>query len=420
MKRCFVIPGPFVPANEPMTQLVYKQLRLLPFEMEVCALRYWETDDSLAERIKSDPEWKKFHVTYTDDYRNVLFSIRNVFLPSCLHHVKKYIQNAAELYQGQEYVYTSSFPAYTIRAAELIRKKNPSVTWIANFTDPINHSPYALEDRRTYQEYSLPEKIAFRLYCRYYVTGDDEAAAMEDADILLFICEEQRDFMIENYVRYYGRIPGAEIRSKSVIVPLNYIPEWNLLKPAEEVHNNPFLLSHFGRIYGLRNIDEFLEAVAIFVQKHPNFSLRIEQYGEFRKSDLGRIQELGISELFAIHEKIPYEDCIRKMGKSDAVLIFDTILPADEIQPYLPSKVLEYSLLKKNTLGITTRRSPTYRIMKASDAVVADNDRNEIVSGLEDICIRRKKSVINYASTNEQAVQNLLYRIALIEKEKQK
>lgn len=414
MKSCLVIPGTFVPANEPMTLLVYKQLRQLPFQMEVCALRYWEEDPEVAEKLKNDPCYSKFHVTWSDQYRNVLFSIRNVFLPSCLRHIRQYIDTAVSMYHGQEFLYTSTFPVYTAETALQIKKINPSVTWIANFTDPINHSPYK-NDPRTYREYSLPEKIAFNLYLKYYVVDQAEIDILEHADILLFICEEQRDYMIEQYEKYCHRIPSAEIRRRAVIIPLNTVPEWDdtaSLQPAEP--HSGFILSHFGRVYGLRVIDEFIYAVRMFKDRHPEFSLTIEQYGEFRKSDRRLLKQLGLESVFQIHDKIPYEQCLQRMNAADAVLIFDTIMPETEIQPYLPSKIVEYSLLKKNVLAVTTSRSPVYRIMKKTDAVACRYERSDILNGLEKICIDRKQSVLHYSYSNEEAVRPLLDRIKAI------
>ena len=410
--RCLIIPGTFVPANEPMTLLVYKQLRLLPFDMDVCALRYWEEDRDVAEKLKNDPCYSKFHVCWTDQYKKVLFSAHNVFLPSCLKHIRNYIDSAVAMYHGQEYIYTSEFPVYTAQAGEKIKAMNPHVIWIANFTDPINHSPYK-NDPRTYKEYSWPEKIAFDLYIKHYVIDDIEAMTIEKADLLLFICEEQRDFMIEQYLKYYHRISADAIMNKALIIPLNSIPEWNNLGELTTVplHKDEFVLSHFGRIYGLRIIDEFLYAVRSFADRHPSYKLIIEQYGEFRKSDRKLIKKLGLSYMFKIHKKIPYQQCLQKMKEADAVLIFDTILPDTEIQPYLPSKIVEYSQLKKNTLAVTTTRSPVYRIMKKQDSIACRYDRNDILRGLEELCIKKRPSLIDYNYSNNVAVSPLLKRL---------
>ncbi|MDD6365593.1 MAG: hypothetical protein PUG17_00885, partial [Stecheria intestinalis] len=331
--RCLVIPGPFLPYNDTITQLVYKQLRLLPLDYQVCALEGFSSDPALEQIMREDPNFSKFHITYTDQYQNVLFFIHNLNLFKGLRHMDAYIRAAESMYSGQEFIYSSCWPCYTARAALRIKKAHPETKWIANFSDPINHSPYKF-DQKTYRSYSIPEKICFQLYLKYYVVDEDEASAFELADLLVFIDEEQRDFQIEQYCRYFHRIPEEEIRKKCVIVPLNYMPEFNLMNSDNQkkmVHQG-YVLSHFGRIYGLRVIEQFLYAFSDFRKNYPDVKVTIEQYGEFRKSDLNLIRKLGISDCFRIHDKIPYAECIQKMQESDGVLLFDTILPDDEYQ----------------------------------------------------------------------------------------
>ena len=102
-------------------------------------------------------------------------------------------------------------------------------------------------------------------------------------------------------------------------------------------------------------------------------------------------------------------ECIEKMYQSDAVLLFDTILDEDTIQPYLPSKIMEYSLLKKDVLAVTTSKSPSYRILKESNAIACKYDRNDILKGLEDLLLNHRESKVHYAYTKEQAIQSLLH-----------
>ncbi len=419
MEKCLVIPGPFVPYNDTITQLVYKQLRLLDFDYDVCALGNPE-DPGLKALLEKDPSYSRFHIHTVDKYNNVLFSIKNVDLIKGLRHMKRYVETAVSMYDGQPVIYTNSWPCYTVRPALAIKKEHPEVLWIASFSDPINHSPYKF-DTETYKAYSLPEKIAFNLYCKYYVVDQDEANAFTHADILVFICQEQRDFMIQQYVTYFHTVPEEEIRRKCVVVPLNYVPEWNQLsvnetetkKIPEDIGSpsHPYVLAHFGRVYGLRLIAEFIHAVKLFHDAHPEFSFRIDQYGEFRKSDRNLIVSLGLTDLFRIHEKVPYDECIERMKEADGCLLFDTILPEDQIQPYLPSKILEYSLLKKQVLAVSTKTSPAYRICKESDAIACTYDRYDIQKGLEELLIQKKPSVVNYAETNAEAVRPLRLKI---------
>ncbi len=403
MKRCLVIPATFFPYNDTNSQIVYKHLRLLDMRYDVSALRNFPEEEELRRRMEEDPNSSKFSVTWADLYNNVWFNIRNVDLFKALRHMKKYVETSVNMYDGQEYVYTMTWPCYTTRAGVKLKQLHPEVKWIAAFSDPINHNPYTF-DKETYRHYSLPEKIAFRLYLKYYVVAEDEANALEQADLLVFISEELRDFMITQYVRYFNRIPEEEIRAKCTVVPLNYIREWNLLEPAEKTEDSgTYTLSHFGRIYGLRIIEEFIYAVKLFCEKHPQVKLKIAQYGEFRKTDRKLIRSLGLDDLFEINDKIPYEECIRRMQASDGVLLFDTILEEDEFQPFLPSKLMEYSLLEKDVLAVTTKKSPAWRVMRKTDAIACTYDRNEILKGLEEMVIERRPSKVDYRMTNEEA-----------------
>lgn len=412
MKRCLAVTGTFLPYNDVTTQLLYKQLRLLPFKYDVCELSGGSSDPSFVKKIKMDPNYRKFTMATPYTYNDATFSIHNINLAKALHTVHKYIDYAINMYDGHEVVYTASLPCYTTRVGAYLKKRNPNIKWIASFSDPINHSPYKY-DTETIKSYYPIQRECFFIYTHYYFVDKDEANAFELADLLLFICEEQRDFMIQQYMKYFHRISEEEIRKKCVIVPLSYIPEWvneaeHNIRPKED---DVFTLAHFGRVYGLRIIKEFIYALDEFIKEHPDIRLQVEQYGEFRPSDIKLIRKLGLSQCFIIHDKYSYDLGFQKMGEADAVLLFDTIMPEDEIQPYLPSKVLEYSLLKKNVLAVTTSKSPTYRLMKKTDSVVCRYDREDIKKGLEDIVIHHKQSVIDYSWKNEDAVSELKMRV---------
>ena len=124
-----------------------------------------------------------------------------------------------------------------------------------------------------------------------------------------------------------------------------------------------------------------------------------------------------MDQIFLIHDKYSYDEGFQKMSEANGVLLFDTIMPEDQIQPYLPSKVMEYSLLKKNVLAVTTSKSPTYRLMKRTNSVVCSYNRDEIKKGLEEIVIERKESVIDYSYPNDVAVKELSDRLNQLIKE---
>ncbi|MCI5774675.1 MAG: hypothetical protein MR210_08950 [Erysipelotrichaceae bacterium] len=414
-KKCFAVTGPFVPANEPMTLLSYKYLRALDLPVEVVALELMK-DPSLEEKLAKDPKFSNFHINYVGKYHDALFSIKNVNLFKALYFMHRYVKKAIKAYDDQEIIFTSSFPAYVHRVGLAIKNAHPDVTWVASFSDPINNSPYK-NDLRTYKEYSLIEKIAFKTYCKFYVDDQDEIIALENADLLIFICEEQRDFMIQQYLKDHNKLSQSDLLAKAVIFPLNYIEEWDDIIKTRQVPNQKFTLAHFGRVYGLRDATVFIQAVNDLVKNNLlSKDIIIKQFGEFRKSDCLLIKELGLEAYFDIYDKIPYEKCIDEMNKADVLLIFDTIVANDEIQPYLPSKVLEYSLLKKDTLTITCKNSPCYRIAKESNAIVALNEKEDIKIALLK-AIDGVSSVLNYDYTNDKAktaLKNMLIKKGIL------
>lgn len=401
----FAMVGPFVPANEPMTLIPYKQLRLLDADIYAATLSYKE-DPSIRTHLLEDPNYRKFHLLDFGKYNDALFSIHNVNLFKALWCKHRYIQKCVQWFNQHptDIIYSSAFPQFNHSAALEIKANYPNVLWVANFTDPINHSPYKY-DERTYKQYSAVEKVAFKVYCHYYVVDDIEAECLEKADSLIFICEEQRDFMIEQYQRYYHRASIDTLMNKSFIYPLNYIAQWENLEAIQSQKSyktsDKIRLGHFGRVYRHRLCEAFIRAVRLLYDRYPQYANRlvIEQYGEFQKSDRKLIKELGLEDTFVINDKVDYQHYMELLAKCDAVLIFDTILPEDTIQPYLPSKVLEYSLLKKNTLSITTTRSPLYRLAKASNALVAKYDSDDIVQQLVKL-LDGKASVIQYCAEN--------------------
>ena len=49
--------------------------------------------------------------------------------------------------------------------------------------------------------------------------------------------------------------------------------------------------------------------------------------------------------------------------------------------------------------------------MKNTDAIACEYDRKAILKGLEELIIEKKPSVIEYATTNEEAIKQLQQRI---------
>ncbi len=381
----FVVPGSFVPYNDTVTLLSYKRLRDLDLDMDVFCFKGKE-DKSLLEELNRDSKYSKFNFIYTSDLDWAIPRNYPLRLPIGLLLMNKYVHDSLKEFEKKDYkyLYSSIVPGISHIAANKIKKKHPEVKWIASFSDPFKGSPYkeAANKGRDLIYKILYNVGAFSLYNNRY-----EEVAVKNADRLVFICEEQRDFTLKQYPDY------EKLKEKSVIYPLTYIPEWqmydNLLKTVPVGHEKKQAV-HLGRLYGLRKIDSFLQALKELKEEVEDLEDKIifHQYSEIQKPDIRKIKENGLEKLFALHDKVSYKESVEIMKDADVLVLFDTLMPGAEIQPYLPSKIMEYLMLKKPILGICDDNSPSYRILKeyGFDTVGSDTEtiKNNILKIIND------------------------------------
>lgn len=127
----------------------------------------------------------------------------------------------------------------------------------------------------------------------------------------------------------------------------------------------PKQVVHLGRLYGLRTLDAFLEALKELKEEDACLKDEIvfHQYSEIQKEDVAYIIENNFEDVFVVHDKVNYDKTIDIIKQADILVLFDTIMPKAKVQPYLPSKIVECLLLKKDILGICCNNSSSYRIL---------------------------------------------------------
>ena len=384
----FVIPGGFVPYNDTVTLLTYKRLRNLDLDIDVFCFK-GKADEGVLEQLKNDKNYSNFNISYTNDIEWAIPRNHPFRLPISIFLMFKYVRDCLKQFEKKkyEYLFSSIVPGISHIAAYYIKKKHPEVKWIASFSDPFKGSPYKNADL---SDRGLIYKIAFNVgaYCLY--NNKYEEVAINNADKLIFICEEQRDFTLKQYSNY------EQLLTKSVIYPLTYIPEWKMYSDLIDVtyHSNDVKQAvHLGRLYGLRRIDTFLEALKELKLEDPDLSKKIvfHQYSEIQPRDVEKISKYNLQDVFVLHEKVSYDKSISIMKDADILVLFDTLMPNEPIQPYLPSKIVEYLMLKKPILGICDSNSPSYRILKEyghntvgyQKEIIKDNIRMLINSDLK-------------------------------------
>ena len=404
--RMFVIPGEFVPYNDTVTLLTYKRLRNLDLDIDVFCFRGKE-DKGILNELKNDEQFKKFNIKYTSDYDWAIPRNHPLRLPAGLILMNKYVADSLKEFEKKEYkyLYSSIAPGISHIAAYKIKKKYPEVKWIASFSDPFKGSPYKKEDLSSK---SIFYRFAFNVgsYCLY--NDKYEEVAVKNADKLVFICEEQRDYTLKQYPNY------EELLKKAVIYPLTYISEWEMYKELLDYkkteRSNKKQAVHLGRLYGLRKIDEFIEALRELKEEDPNLEDKVvfHQYSEIQDSDVKKIRDYDLDNLFVIHDKVSYKESVSTMKEADILLLFDTLMPDQPIQPYLPSKITEYLMLKKPILGVCGKNSPSYRILKDYGFDTIGYKKEEIKNNIRSILNSNKTIDYSLEKINNDNYDKLL------------
>ena len=393
----FVVPGPFVPYNDTITLLTYKRLRNLDLDMDVFAFRGKE-DNGLLKELEKDENFKKFHISYTSEVDHAIARNHPWRLPESLLLMYKYIQDSVKEFEkgNYKYLFTSIVPGISHLCGKAIKRKHPEVIWYASFSDPFKNSPYKkadLEGRSIFYKF-IYSVGGFVLYNSKF-----EEAAVLNADKLIFICEEQMEYTLGQYKN------TEELKKKAIIMPLTYIPEWqmysSLINDKKSISNKPLQAVHLGRLYGLRKINTFLEALKELKEEDTDLSKKIvfHQYSEIQAPDVKKIKEYDLEDVFILHKTVSYDKSVEVMKESDILVLFDTLMSDKPVQPYLPSKIVEYLLLRKPILGICDKNSPSYRILR-------EHGFKEVGSDVESIKINIKR-MIDGVSIEDYSIDDL-------------
>lgn len=393
----FVVPGPFVPYNDTITLLTYKRLRNLDLDMDVFAFRGKE-DAGLFKELEKDENFKKFHISYTSDVDHAIARNHPWRLPESLLLMYKYIQDSVKEFEkgNYKYLFTSIVPGISHLCGKAIKKKHPEVIWYASFSDPFKNSPYKKADL---EGRSIIYKFVYSVGGFVLYNSKFEEAAVLNADKLIFICEEQMEYTLGQYKN------TEELKKKAIIMPLSYIPEWqmysSLINDKKSISNKPLQAVHLGRLYGLRKINTFLEALKELKEEDKNLSKKIvfHQYSEIQAPDVKKIKEYDLEDVFILHKTVSYDKSVEVMKESDILVLFDTLMSDKPVQPYLPSKIVEYLLLRKPILGICDKNSPSYRILR-------EHGFKEVGSDVESIKINIKR-MIDGVSIEDYSIDDL-------------
>jgi len=238
-----------------------------------------------------------------------------------------------------------------------VKRRQPSLPWVVHFSDPWVDSPYA--------QFSSDKQKSQA--CR------QERRIIEVADAVVFVNRYTADLVMKKY-------PGPW-RSKVHLVPHGY--DNDLLKAVVETRPQKGIMRivHTGTFYGQRNPGLILSSIVELVKDPETRSrLRVEFVGNVDDQFPLLARNLGLDGVVAFSRRAGYLESLSLASRADLLLLIDA--PAER-NVFLPSKIVDYFMLRKPILGITPLSGASADVLrKLGCPVVQPDDSAAIVKAL--------------------------------------
>jgi glycosyltransferase involved in cell wall biosynthesis len=227
--------------------------------------------------------------------------------------------------------------------------KNRKVEWSAEFSDPLMYDIHGKE---------RPAKIASKKFLRRYRHELEKAKLPVPesknlffwceylpyafADRLIFTNENQRQYMLD---RFPVKEVIPEVMKKSIVKPQPVLPEvFYHIHPSEYPIDKKYVnMAYFGLFYATRKLEELVEAVES-LQQDERKQLRIHIFTDKPEEFQNEIRGTPIEEVFRVGPYVSYFEFLNLSTKFDVLIVNDArTRHVKEINPYLPSKISDYT-----------------------------------------------------------------------------
>jgi hypothetical protein len=255
----------------------------------------------------------------------------------------------AEVKNGQYDVMVSFAQPWIDHLVALkLKRKHPSLPWVVHFSDPWVDSPYTHFASAEEKEHAIRQ----------------ERTIMEAADAIIFVNRYTADLVMAKY--------PASWLSKVHVLPHGYDNDLLPLVAEAPSHRDVMRVVHTGNFYGHRKPELILKAVAELAESPEIQSfLRVEFVGYVDEQFVLTAREMGLDGIVRFSGKAGYLESLGVAREADLLLLIDA--PAEK-NVFLPSKIVDYFMLRRPILGITPASGASSEVLRACGCPVVEPD----------------------------------------------
>jgi len=350
-----------------------KEIEVQKFDhYEVHSIPY---NGNLRDKIKAKYGNKFWFLTKFLSLVEIVF--QNFFLyvvPSrnLYYYSKKLLSQNPEI----KYLFASGKPYILFRFGYLLKKEFPYIRWIADYRDPWNTHWWLIK--------KMP-------YLVKKIEANSETKWLSNAEAFT-TCSEEWRIEIESFTN-----------KKGYVVFNGYEEEDKTFFEKTLTNNNVFSILHNGSIYGLFNIEIFIESIKQLIDSGKT-DIKIEFPGVLIDEKEGeRIKQCiyGYERYFELTGRIPHSELIKKMQNAQLLLVFGT----KEMGGWVPLKIFEYFISQKPILHCPGDDEIITKMIKQTQTGFVTYSIEETVNVLNNLYSNWKDGIQFNLNQNQEAIQ---------------
>ena len=235
-----------------------------------------------------------------------------------------------------------------------LKKRFPTLFWIAHFSDPWSRNPLEISKKR--EAWNLQQ----------------EAEMIRVADHLVFTSKPARDLMLAD--------SAASVYAKTSIVNHSWDPD---LYPWKRAHSNErIIIRHIGTLFGRRTPEPLFEAALMLLRQRPELA------GTFAFHLVGSVPRTMVETKAALalppgtilrDRPVSYLRSLYLMATADALVLLE---PNVTFNYFVPSKLIDYVGADRPILALTPAGASRQVIERLQLDYCAPGDIPEIAVAL--------------------------------------